>query len=67
MPSSVPVRSRPFSVTLPYAQYFYSGFAFHEYPYVPGYAASHGCVRTSAPEAPFVYEFLEYGTPVYVF
>src|SRR5690606_30913462 len=30
--------SRPFSVTLPWAQYFYAGFAFHEYPSVPGYA-----------------------------
>ena len=59
--------SGSFSVWLPYASYFTGGIAFHSYPDVPPYPASHGCVRTSAPEAPFVYEFLEYGTPVYVF
>lgn len=58
--------SRPFSVTLPYAQYFYSGFAFHEYPYVPGYAASHGCVRLPSPEAPVVWDFGAHGMPVAV-
>ncbi|MFN8123471.1 MAG: L,D-transpeptidase family protein [Thermoleophilia bacterium] len=56
--------SRAFSVTLPYAQYFYAGFAFHEYPSVPGYAASHGCVRLPYPEAPVVWDFATYGTPV---
>lgn len=56
--------SVPFSVTLPYAQYFSGGFAFHEYPSVPGYPASHGCVRLPAPEAPVVWEFSNYGTPV---
>lgn len=58
--------SNPFSVTLPYAQYFYGGFAFHEYPSVPGYPASHGCVRLPAPEAPVVWNFSSYGTPVTV-
>lgn len=56
--------SRPFSVTLPFAQYFYAGFAFHEYPSVPGYAASHGCVRLPSPEAPVVWDFATFGTPV---
>jgi len=56
--------SRPFSVTLPFAQYFHSGFAFHQYPSVPGYAASHGCVRLPYPEAPVVWDFSTYGTPV---
>jgi endonuclease YncB( thermonuclease family)/lipoprotein-anchoring transpeptidase ErfK/SrfK len=56
--------SRPFSVTLPYAQYFYGGYAFHEYPSVPGYPASHGCVRLPSPEAPVVWDFATYGTPV---
>ena len=56
--------SRPFSVTLPFAQYFYAGFAFHEYPSVPGYAASHGCVRLPSPEAPVVWEFGDFGVPV---
>lgn len=58
--------SRPFSSWMPYASYFTGGFAFHEYPYVPGYPASHGCVRVGSPSAPFVYEFARYNTPVYV-
>lgn len=58
--------SIPFSTWMPYASYFSGGFAFHEYPDVPGYPASHGCVRVPAPYAPFVYEFARYGTPVYV-
>lgn len=58
--------SHPFSVTLPYAQYFHGGFAFHEYPHVPGYPASHGCVRLPSPEAPVVWDFGAYGMPVAV-
>lgn len=58
--------SRPFSSWMPLASYFTGGYAFHQYPYVPGYPASHGCVRISAPYAPFVYEFASYGSPVYV-
>lgn len=58
--------SRPFSSWMPYASYFSGGFAFHEYPYVPGYPASHGCVRMPAPYAQFVYDFARYGSPVYV-
>jgi lipoprotein-anchoring transpeptidase ErfK/SrfK len=49
--------SVPFSTWLPYASYFNRGIAFHEYPDVPTYPASHGCVRVPAPEAKFVYEF----------
>ena len=49
--------SVPFSTWLPYASYFNRGIAFHEYPDVPTYPASHGCVRVPAPEAPFVYRF----------
>ena len=59
--------SVPFSVWLPYASYFDGGRAFHEYPDVPPYPASHGCIRVSAPEAPFVYDFLDYGTTVDIF
>ncbi len=58
--------SRPFSVWMPYASYFYGGFAMHEYPYVPGYPASHGCVRMPAAEAPVVYDFDATGMPVLV-
>ena len=55
-----------FNIWLPYASYFIGGFALHEYPDVPGYPASHGCVRISSPFAPGVYDFAGYGTPVYL-
>jgi hypothetical protein len=58
--------SVPFSTWLPWASYFYGGFAFHEYPDVPGYAASHGCVRMPSPEARGVYAFAVYGTPTHI-
>ncbi len=47
----------PFQTWLPYASYFFQGIAFHEYPDVPVYPASHGCVRVPAPEAKGVYGF----------
>ncbi len=56
--------SNPFSVWLPWASYFSGGYAFHQYPHVPGYPASHGCIRVGAPEARGVYSFANYGTPV---
>jgi peptidoglycan hydrolase-like protein with peptidoglycan-binding domain len=59
--------SVPFSTWLPYASYFYNGIAFHEYPDVPPFPASHGCVRIPAPEAPGVYEFARLDTTVVVF
>jgi lipoprotein-anchoring transpeptidase ErfK/SrfK len=59
--------SVPFSTWLPYASYFNQGIAFHEYPDVPPFPASHGCVRVSAPEAEFVYGFAAIGTAVRVF
>lgn len=58
--------SVPFSTWLPYASYFNNGIAFHEYPDVPPYPASHGCVRIPAPEAPLVYRFATMGTVVVV-
>lgn len=58
--------SVPFSTWLPYASYFNNGIAFHEYPDVPPYPASHGCVRVPAPEAPMVYRFARIGTAVVV-
>jgi peptidoglycan hydrolase-like protein with peptidoglycan-binding domain len=58
--------SVPFQVWLPYASYFNQGIAFHEYPDVPPYPASHGCVRVPAPEAKGVYEFASLGTTVVV-
>ncbi len=59
--------SVPFSTWLPYASYFNNGIAFHEYPEVPAYPASHGCVRVPASEAPRVYEFATVGTVVDVY
>lgn len=59
--------SVPFSSWMPYASYFTGGFAFHEYPDVPGYPASHGCVRIASPFAPYLYEFASYGTPVHMY
>jgi hypothetical protein len=59
--------SVPFSVWMPYASYFVGGIAMHEYPDVPSYPASHGCVRLPDGEAERVYGFVELGTPVYVF
>jgi L,D-transpeptidase catalytic domain/Putative peptidoglycan binding domain len=58
--------SVPFGVWMPYASYFHGGFAMHAYPSVPSYPASHGCVRIPPVEAPGVYSFARYGTPVWV-
>jgi lipoprotein-anchoring transpeptidase ErfK/SrfK len=62
-----PSWSVPFQVWLPYASYFTGGIAFHEYPDVPPYPASHGCVRVPSPEAPGVYRFAKLGTSVIVY
>ena len=59
--------SVPFSVWMPWASYFLGGYAMHEYPDVPGYPASHGCVRLPAGEAQRIFRFAVYGTPVFVF
>ncbi len=59
--------SVPFQVWLPYASYFNNGIAFHEYPDVPPYPASHGCVRVPSPEAQIVYRFAKLGTAVVVY
>jgi peptidoglycan hydrolase-like protein with peptidoglycan-binding domain len=58
--------SVPFQVWMPYAQYFYGGFAMHSYPSVPAYPASHGCVRLPSMEAPVVYAFTWVGMPVWI-
>lgn len=59
--------SVPFQVWMPYAAYFVGGIATHEYPDVPSYPASHGCVRLPDGEAQRVYSFVDVGTPVQVF
>ena len=58
--------SKPVQVWLPYASYFYGGDAFHQYPSVPGYPASHGCVRIFDRDAIVVYHFATLGTRVVV-
>jgi lipoprotein-anchoring transpeptidase ErfK/SrfK len=59
--------SVPFGVWMPYASYFIGGIAMHEYPSVPSYPASHGCVRLPAGDAERMYRFARFGTPVHVF
>ena len=59
--------SKPFKAWLPYASYFFEGFAMHEFPEVPEYAASHGCVRIPAGDAAAVYAFTEMGMPVILY
>jgi lipoprotein-anchoring transpeptidase ErfK/SrfK len=56
--------SRPFNTWLPFADYFTGGFAFHEYPDVPGVPASHGCIRIADGDAQVVWKFAALGTRV---
>jgi lipoprotein-anchoring transpeptidase ErfK/SrfK len=58
--------SVPFQAWMPYANYFSGGFAIHGFASVPSYPASHGCIRVPMVEAPGVYSFAGYGTPVLV-
>ena len=58
--------SVPFRTWLPWASYFNAGIAFHGYPEVPAYPASHGCVRVPLPDASTVYAFARLGIPVEV-
>ena len=58
--------SVPFQVWLPYASYFTGGYAIHEYPDVPPYPASHGCVRVPAGDSSIVWDFATIGTLVVV-
>ena len=56
--------SVPFSTWMPWASYFVGGIAFHAYHSVPTYPASHGCIRMIARDAPLMYSFAAFGTPV---
>jgi len=49
------------------SNYFIRGYAIHGYAEVPTYAASHGCLRVPIPDAPAIYAWLRYGTPVDVY
>jgi hypothetical protein len=59
--------SYPFQVWMPFASYFVGGIAMHEYPHVPEYPVSHGCVRLPDGDAERVFRFAAVGTPVHVF
>lgn len=58
--------SVPFRTWLPWSVAFVGGIALHEYPDVPAYPASHGCVRLTAGDARWVFDFTSVGTPVRV-
>jgi peptidoglycan hydrolase-like protein with peptidoglycan-binding domain len=46
--------------------YFYGGYAIHGSPSVPGYPASHGCVRIPLHISPWMYNAVPNRTPVYL-
>lgn len=58
--------STPFAEWLLWASPFTGGIAFHQLADVPVFAASHGCVRITAAQAKWMYDFLKVGTPVKV-
>lgn len=58
--------SVPYKVWMPWASYFVGGVALHQGAAVPGYPASHACVRTPAHEAQMLYGFASIGTKVVV-
>jgi lipoprotein-anchoring transpeptidase ErfK/SrfK len=58
--------SVPFREWLLWAVPFNGGIAFHEFPEVPPYAASHGCVRQLSTTAKWMYDFSVVGMPVKV-
>ena len=47
--------------------YFDGGWAIHGNPHVPGYPASHGCVRTADVDQDFVFDLLADGDPVWIY
>jgi peptidoglycan hydrolase-like protein with peptidoglycan-binding domain len=59
-------RSIPYDVWLPYASYFVGGIAIHQSRSVPVQPASHGCVRATRYDAPWLYRRTPIGTPVRV-
>lgn len=59
--------SKKFQTEIPYCMFFYKGFAMHGYT-MPGYPASHGCVRMYNSDAKWLNkEFTDYGTRVIVY
>lgn len=58
--------STPFREWLLWASPFVGGVALHQFPDVPVYAASHGCVRVPEANARWLFTFVSVGTPVRV-
>lgn len=58
--------SYPDKTWMPYASYFYRGYALHE-GIVPTYPASHGCVRLTPWDAADAHRFATIGTTVVVY
>jgi len=48
-------------------QYFYRGWAIHGSNSVPGYPASHGCIRVTRADAKYLLRAISVGTSVYVY
>jgi len=63
---AVPPGMRFVNAPMPYFLRFTSGIGLHA-GYLPGYAASHGCVRLPKERAIAFYNAVEVGTPVTVF
>jgi hypothetical protein len=59
--------SQEYDSWMPWTSFFNAGQGLHGYEEVPSYPASHGCVRLSMPEAPWVYDFATMGTTVIVY
>jgi lipoprotein-anchoring transpeptidase ErfK/SrfK len=47
--------------------YFQGGFAIHGSSNVPGFPASHGCIRTTNPDQDFLYTTYADDTPVQIY
>jgi hypothetical protein len=58
--------SVPFREWLLWAVPFNGGIAFHEFPEVPAYPASHGCVRNQHATSKWMFDFSRVGMPVKV-
>jgi L,D-transpeptidase catalytic domain len=55
------------SLGMYYSVYYNRGEAIHGYRSVPGYPASHGCVRNPIPNSRFIYEWVRLRMRIYVY
>lgn len=58
--------SYPYHLWLPYALYFYRGWAIHGFPVVPDQPASHGCIRVPTQDARLLFQDAPLGTRVII-